>query len=82
MKEKKQEVRLEATSEKTKADTVVWIDEIKMIVQNKGKEPMVIDKSATSSAPPIQKPLLPIIMRLAAARWWTSTINPVGVQRG
>ena len=27
-----------------------------MVVQDKGKEPMVIDKSATSSAPPVQKP--------------------------
>ena len=46
----------EATPEKAKADTVVQISEIKVVVQDKGKEPMVIDKSATSSAPPVQKP--------------------------
>ena len=56
MKDKKTEVRPEAALEKTKADTVVQIGEIKVVVQDKGKEPMVIDKSATSSAPPIQKP--------------------------
>ena len=56
MKEKKLEVQSEATPEKAKADTVVQIGEIKVVVQDKGKEPMVIDKSATSSAPPIQKP--------------------------
>ena len=44
-----------AISEKVKADTVVQIGEIKVVVQDKGKEPMVIDKSATSSAPPVQK---------------------------
>ena len=43
----------EAASEKTKADTVVQIGDIKVVVQDKGKEPMVIDKSATSSAPPV-----------------------------
>ena len=47
MKKKKLEVQSEATAEKAKADT---------IVQDKGKEPMVINKSATSSAPPVQKP--------------------------
>ena len=46
----------EAASKKTKADTVIQIGEIKVVVQDKGKEPMVIDKSATSSALPIQKP--------------------------
>ena len=46
----------EATPEKAKADTIVQISEIKVVVQDKGKEPMVIDKSATSSAPPVQKP--------------------------
>ena len=56
VKEKKSEVQSEATPEKAKADTVVQIDEIKVVVQDKGKEPMVIDKSATSSAPPVQKP--------------------------
>jgi len=56
MKEKKLEVQSEATPEKAKADTVVQIGEIKVVVQDKGKEPMVIDKSATSSAPPVQKP--------------------------
>ena len=56
MKEKKLEVQSEATPGKAKADTVVQIGEIKMVVQDKGKEPMLIDKSATSSAPPVQKP--------------------------
>ena len=56
MKEKKSEVQPEATPEKAKADTVVQIGKIKVVVQDKGKEPMVIDKSVTSSAPPIQKP--------------------------
>ena len=56
VKEKKSEVQPSATSEKTRADTVVQIGEIKVVVQDKGKEPMVIDKSATSSAPSIQKP--------------------------
>ena len=56
VKEKKLEVQSEATPEKAKADTVVQIGEIKVVVQDKGKEPMVIDKSATSSAPPVQKP--------------------------
>ena len=51
MKEKKLEVQSEATPEKAKADTVVQISEIKVVVQDKGKEPIVIDKSATSSAP-------------------------------
>ena len=53
MKEKKLEVQSEATPEKAKADTVVQIGEIKVVVQDKGKKPMVIDKSATSSAPPV-----------------------------
>jgi len=56
VKEKKSEVQPEAVMEMTKADTVVQIGEIKVVVQDKDKEPMVIDKSATSSAPPIQKP--------------------------
>ena len=56
VKEKKLEVQSEATPEKAKADTAVQIGEIKVVVQDKGKEPMVIDKSATSSAPPVQKP--------------------------
>ena len=55
MKEKKLEVQSEATPEKAKADTVVQIREIKVVVQDKGKEPMVIDKSATSSTP-VQQP--------------------------
>ena len=56
MKEKKQEVQPVAISEKVKADIVVQIGEIKVVVQDKGKEPMVIDKSATSSTPPVEKP--------------------------
>ena len=48
VKEKKQ---TSDDSEKPKADTVVKIGKIKMVVQDKGKEPMVIDESATSSAP-------------------------------
>ena len=56
VKEKKSEVQPEAASEKTKVDIVVQIGEIKVVVQDKGKEPMVIDKSATSSAPPVQRP--------------------------
>ena len=57
VKEKrKSKVQLEATLEKSKTDTVVQIGEIKVVVQDKGKEPMVIDKSVTSSAPPVQKP--------------------------
>ena len=43
----------EAILEKARADTVVQIGEIKVVVQDKGKEAMVIDKSATSSAPPV-----------------------------
>ena len=50
MKEKKLEVQSEATPEKA---TVVQIGEIKVVVQDKGKEPRVIDKSATSFAPPV-----------------------------
>ena len=53
MKKRNPEVQPDATSEKAKADTVVQIGEIKVVVQDKGKEPMVIDKSATSSAPPV-----------------------------
>ena len=56
MKAKKSEVQSGVTPEKAKANTVVQIGEIKVVVQDKGKEPMVIDKSATSSAPPVQKP--------------------------
>ena len=56
VKEKKSEVQPGATPEKAKADTIVQIGEIKVVVQDKGKEPMMIDKSATSSAPPVQKP--------------------------
>ena len=56
MKEKRSEVQMSATPYKTKADTVVQIGEIKMVVQDKGKEPMVIDKSTISSTPPVQKP--------------------------
>ena len=56
VKEKKSEVRPGATSEKAKTDTIVRIGEIKVVVQDKGKESMVIDKSATSSVPPVQKP--------------------------
>ena len=58
MKEKKSEVQPEATPEKAKADAVAQIGKIKVVVQDKGKEPMVIDKSATSSAPPVQKPFI------------------------
>ena len=53
VKEKKLEVQSEATPEKAKADTVVQIGETKVVVQDKGKEPMVIDKSAVSSGPPV-----------------------------
>ena len=53
MKEKKSEVQPSATPEKTKADTVVQIGEIKVVVQDKGKEPMMFGKSAT---PPTQEP--------------------------
>jgi len=53
VKEKKSEVQPSATSEKTRADTVVQIGEIKVVVQDKGKEPMMFGKSATS---PAQKP--------------------------
>ena len=56
VKERKQEVQPDATPEKAKANTVVQIGKIKVVVQDKGKEPMVIDKSATSSAPPVRKP--------------------------
>ena len=45
----------DATPEKAKANTVVQIGKIKVVVQDKGKESMVIDKSATSSVPPVQK---------------------------
>ena len=53
MKEKKSEVQPEATAEKAKADTIIQIGEIKVVVQDKGKKPMVIDKSANSSVPPV-----------------------------
>ena len=53
MKEKKSEVQPEATAEKAKADTIVQIGEIKVVVQDKGKELMVVDKSASSSTPPV-----------------------------
>ena len=53
VKEKKSEVQPKTTLDKAKVDTVVQIDEIKVVVQDKGKEPMVIDKSANSSVPPI-----------------------------
>ena len=56
VKEKKSEEQPEAVMEMTKADTVVQIGEIKVVVQDKGKEPMVIDESAASSVPSIQKP--------------------------
>ena len=56
MKEKKSEVQPEATPEKVKADTVVQIGEIKVVVQDKGREPVVIDKSAASSVTPARKP--------------------------
>ena len=56
VKEKKSEVQPEAASEKTKVDTVVQIGEIKVVVQDKGKEPIVTDKLTTSSTPPVQKP--------------------------
>ena len=53
VKERKSEVQPEAALENTKANTIVKIGEIKVLVQDKGKEPMVIDKSTTSSAPPV-----------------------------
>ena len=53
VKEKKQ---TSDDSEKPKADTVVKIGKIKMVVQDQGKEPMVIYKSTACSAPPVQKP--------------------------
>ena len=56
VKEKKSEVQPDATPEKAKANTIVQIGKIKVVVQDKGKEPMVIDKSATSSATPVQRP--------------------------
>ena len=56
VKEKKSEVQPEAGAEKTKADTVVQIGEIKVVVQDKGKKPMVIDKLVTSFVSPVQKP--------------------------
>jgi len=56
VKEKKSEVQPEATPEKVKADTVVQIGEIKVVVQDKGREPVVIDKSAASSVTPARKP--------------------------
>ena len=48
MNEKKSEVQSEATPEKAKANTVVQISEIKVVVQDKGKEPMVIDIDNTT----------------------------------
>ena len=56
VKETKSEVQPTVISEKDKAYTVVQIGKIRVVVQDKGKEPMVIDKSAESSVPPIQKP--------------------------
>ena len=53
VKEKRSEVQPKTTPEKTKAATIFQIGKIKMVVQDKGKEPMVIDKSASSSAPPV-----------------------------
>ena len=50
VKEKKPEVQPTADIEKTKADPVVQIGDIKMVVQDKGKGPLVFGKSATSPA--------------------------------
>ena len=55
VKEKKQEVPPAADPEKPKADAVVQIGDIKVVVQEKGKEPMVFGKSATS---PAQDPVM------------------------
>ena len=55
VKEKKPEVQPTADTEKTKADPVVQIGDIKMVVQDKGKGSLVFGKSATS---PIQKPFM------------------------
>ena len=55
MKEKKQEVPPTADPEKPKADAVVHIGDIKVVVQDKSKEPMVFGKSATS---PAQDPVM------------------------
>ena len=55
VKEKKQEVQPTVDLEKPKADAVVQIGNIKVVVQDKGKEPMVFGKSASS---PVQKPVM------------------------
>ena len=55
MKEKKQEVQPTSDPEKPKADVVVQIGDIKVVVQDKGKKPMVFGKSATS---PTEEPIM------------------------
>jgi hypothetical protein len=50
VKEKKPEVQPTADPEKTQADPVIQISDIKVVVQDKGKKPMVFSKSATSLA--------------------------------
>ena len=55
VKEKKKEVPPAADPEKPKADADVQIGNIKVVVQEKGKEPMVFGKSATS---PAQDPVM------------------------
>jgi hypothetical protein len=55
VKEKKQEVQPTSDPEKPKANDVVQIGDIKVVVQDKGKGPMVFGKSAT---PPVEEPVM------------------------
>ena len=55
VKEKKLEVQSTADSEKIRADPVVQIGDIKVVVQDMGKEPMVFGKSGTF---PAQDPVM------------------------
>ena len=55
VKGKEQKVQPATGSEKTRADVVVHIGDIKVVVKDNGKGPIVLGKSASS---PIQKPIM------------------------
>ena len=55
VKGKEQKVQPTTGSEKTRADVVVHIGDIKVVVKDNGKGPIVLGKSASS---PIQKPIM------------------------
>ena len=77
VKEKKEEVQSkEADPDKAKADNVGQIGEVKVVVQDKGKGPMMFGKSVNS---PAQKSAMANDHEASSNKVADKSINPSGV---